>query len=75
MILEFDFRVAVMEFLGATKLSEVTAPKGTGNRVNTHVVSKPRERDPDFEAMNRVIRGGDFKKDSPDERREISQKR
>ena len=46
--------------VAAIKISDVLRPKGGGETpVNTHVVTRPPEPEPDYEAMRRVVAGGE----------------
>jgi hypothetical protein len=46
-----------MEFIASTKLADFLTPKRSGEPVNAHVVAPAREPAPDFDAMQRVIKG------------------
>jgi hypothetical protein len=46
-----------MDFIASTKLSEFLTPRREGEPVNVHVVPTVREPQPDFDAMQRVIKG------------------
>jgi hypothetical protein len=46
-----------MEFIASTKLADFLTPKRSGEPVNAHVVAPAKEPAPDFDAMQRVIKG------------------
>lgn len=54
-----------MDIFSAQKLSDALRPKSEGEKVNAHVVARPKERGPDFDAMRKTILG-----DSADDKRE-----
>jgi hypothetical protein len=47
----------LMDIFSAQKLSDALRPKAEGEPVNVHVVSRPRELGPDFDAMQKTILG------------------
>jgi hypothetical protein len=49
-----------MDFAAAKKLADWMSPKSTGEPVNVHVVQPAQEPGPDFDAMQRVIKGHDL---------------
>jgi len=64
-----------MDIFAAQKLSDALRPKAEGEPVNVHVVSRPRELGPDFDAMQKIILGEckDDTRKHPSEERKVSE--
>ncbi|WP_315751881.1 MULTISPECIES: hypothetical protein [unclassified Bradyrhizobium] len=54
----------MLDVIASTNLQDLLTPKGRGDRVNVHVVIARPEPRPDFEAMEKVIKGSETTQDA-----------